>query len=176
MIFSSAREKLAPECRALLDLQRCLGLRVKEVICSGQSLKEWSKVLNSGNHVLTVRDGTKGGRLRDVYIRPDNVSKVKRAVADCLNVLQRQDKLVDSPNLRAALEKHTDRLARAGISGDNSSHSLRRAFAMDQYRFYLDQGYDNKKALSLTSRDLGHGDGRGRWVFNNYIRASMGME
>ena len=175
-IFSVAREKLAQESRALVDLQRCLGLRIKEVICSGQSLKEWSRALNSGNHVLTVRDGTKGGRLRDIYIRPDNVDKVKTAIAECLDVLHRQGKLVDSPNLRAALETHTDRLARAGISGDNSSHSLRRAFAMDQYRFYQDQGYDEKKALSLTSRDLGHGDGRGRWVFNNYIRASLETE
>lgn len=172
-VFSRAREDLAPESRALLDLQRCLGLRVKEVISSGHSLREWSKALSSGNHILTVRDGTKGGRLRDVYIRPDNVEAVRNAVADCLAVLQKQDKLVDSPNLRAALETHTDRLARAGISGENSSHSLRRAFALDQFKFYQCQGYDDKKALALTSRDLGHGDGRGRWVFNNYIRASV---
>lgn len=175
-IFSRARENLAPNSRALLDLQRNMGLRIKEVVCSGPSLKEWSKALENGNHVLTIRFGTKGGRLRDLYVRPDNVELVKSAVADCLAVLQKQKKLVDSPNLRAALETHTDRLGRVGISDDNSSHSLRRAFALDQYRFYQNEGYDDKKALGLTSRDLGHGDGRGRWIYNNYIRTSLETE
>jgi len=175
-VLQAAREKLAPETRSLVDLQWSLGLRVREAVCSGPSLNTWLKTLETGGRVLHVTDGTKGGRVRDVYIRPDNVEAVKSSIIGCLSIFKDIGKLVDSPHLKAALETHTDRLARAGLKGDNSSHSLRRAFAMDQYRFYLDQGYDNKKALSLTSRDLGHGDGRGRWVFNNYIRASMGME
>ena len=32
---------------------------------------------------------------------------------------------------------------------------------------------DDKTALSTLSRDLGHGDGRGRWVFNCYLRATL---
>jgi hypothetical protein len=44
---------------------------------------------------------------------------------------------------------------------------------MDQYKHYLAVGCSEKVALARTSNDLGHGDGRGRWVFNNYIRNSL---
>lgn len=172
-VFRFARENLSQETRAIVDLQRCMGLRVREAITSGTSLKIWLKSIESGKTILTVTNGTKGGRLRDVYIRPDNLEPVKGAILACLSVLSTQGKLVDSPNLKSAMETHNDRLARAGLKGDNSSHSMRRSFAMDQFKFYQNLGYDEKTALSLTSRDLGHGDGRGRWVYNNYLRATL---
>lgn len=175
-ILASAREKSRYDTRALLDLQRCLGLRIREAVVSGVSLKIWLKSIENGNVILTVTDGTKGGRLRDVYIRPDNVEPLKNAISACLGVLSIQGKLVESPSLKSAMETHSDRLARVGIKGASSSHSLRRAFAMDQFLFYQRQGHDEKKALSLTSRDLGHGDSRGRWVFNNYLRATLESE
>ena len=172
-VLKEARENARTDTKALLDLQRSMGLRIREVVSSGASLKKWEHSLNAGNHVLTVTDGTKGGRLRDVYIRPDNVDAVKNAISACLEVVKVQGKLVDSPNLKAAMETHTDRLAKLGIKGEDSSHSLRRAFAMDQFKYYLGNGCAEKQALSLVSRDLGHGDGRGRWVYNNYLKTSM---
>ena len=172
-VFSLAREKSSDDTRALLDIQRVLGLRIREAVSSAASLKVWGKALENENSVLTVRDGTKGGKLRDVYIRPDNIEPVKNAITACLRVLEAQGRLVDSPNLKSALETHTDRLARVGICAENSSHGLRRAFAMDQFKYYLTQGYQEKMALSRVSRDLGHGDGRGRWVYNNYLRSTL---
>jgi len=49
---------------------------------------------------------------------------------------------------------------------------LRRAFCRDNYEYYLGEGHTVKEALMLCSRDLGHGEGRGRWVWNNYLRAT----
>lgn len=175
-VFRAAREKLGPDTGSLIDLQRSIGLRVREAVCSGASLKTWMQTIDSGGRFLHITDGTKGGRIRDVYIRPDNIEATKSAIQSCLDVLKEKGKLVDSPNLKAALETHTDRLARAGLKGDNSSHSLRRDFAYRQYKYYLAEGYDDKKSLQLVSRDMGHGDERGRWVYNNYIRSTLEAE
>jgi hypothetical protein len=41
----------------------------------------------------------------------------------------------------------------------------------DSYEYYSGDGH-NVKERSLCSRDLGHGEGRGRWVWNNYLRAT----
>ncbi len=78
-----------------------------------------------------------------------------------------------SKSLKEAVEQHSDRLVKLGLKGENSGHSLRRAFAMDQYKHYLATGCAEKAALSWTSNDLGHGDGRGCWVYNNYLKASL---
>ncbi|EFA4015927.1 DNA-binding protein, partial [Escherichia coli] len=47
-------------------------------------------------------------------------------------------------------------------------HSLRYAWAQDAIRHYLAQGFSEKESLALTATDLGHGDGRGRWVKQVY--------
>lgn len=171
-VFSSALQKADDSTRALMQLSRTLGLREREAVCSGKSLREWERALSSGQPII-VRDGTKGGRARSVCVRPDGQEGALNAIRAALSVQASQGYLVPSASLKAAVECHSDRLARVGIKGENSGHSLRRAFAMDQYRHYLAAGCDQKTALSRTSQDLGHGDGRGRWVFNNYLRASL---
>ncbi|MGH8040453.1 MAG: hypothetical protein ACREPN_00220 [Rudaea sp.] len=50
------------------------------------------------------------------------------------------------------------------------THALRYAFAHDQYRRYRAEGFSNREALAALSKDLGHGDGRGRWVKSVYLR------
>jgi hypothetical protein len=47
---------------------------------------------------------------------------------------------------------------------------LRYAFAQEQYRNYRKAGFSNREALALLSKDLGHGDGRGRYVKSVYLR------
>ena len=51
-----------------------------------------------------------------------------------------------------------------------AGHSLRYAFARDQLAGYQAQGYSLDEARALTSMDLGHGDGRGRYVERVYSR------
>ncbi|WP_446728909.1 integrase domain-containing protein [Pseudoduganella sp. OTU4001] len=171
-VLQGALSRATESTKALIELSRHLGLREREAICSANSLREWERALSAGQPVL-VRDGTKGGRARSVCIRPEGQSPALAAVRSAISVLSEQGQLVVSKSLKAAIEQHSDRMARLGLKGENSSHSLRRAFAMDQYKYYLSQGCSQKTALARTSNDLGHGDGRGRWVFNNYIRNSL---
>jgi hypothetical protein len=111
--------------------------------------------------------------MRSVFITPDGVEAAKEAVRGALAVLKYQKYLVLSNSLKNALATLSRCLKHLGLSGDNSCHSLRRSFALDQFEYYLAQGCDQKTALQRVSSDLGHGDGRGRWVFNNYLRASL---
>lgn len=175
-VLANAREQAPADTKALIDLQRSLGLRVREAVRCDASLKEWGKALDAGQQSIVVRDGTKGGKIRTVFIRPDNIETVRDAIRDAQAVVKGQGRLVVSANLTAALEQHTDRLARIGIEGENSSHSLRRAFALDQFVFYQAQGLGDKEALVRVSHDLGHGPSRGRWVYNNYLRGTLEKE
>jgi len=167
-----ALERAPADTRALIELSRSLGLREREAIQSANSLREWDRALSEGQPII-VREGTKGGRARSVVVVPEGLERALRAVKAARTVLEQQKQLVISKSLKAAVEQHSDRLAKLGLKGENSCHSLRRAFAMDQYKHYLGAGCSQKVALSRTSNDLGHGDGRGRWVFNNYIRNSL---
>lgn len=172
VVLESALKAAQDDTRALISLSRNLGLREREAISSFKSLKEWERALALGQPIV-VREGTKGGRVRSVYVRPEGVEAASSAVKAALKVMENQKHLVVSKNLKAAVEQHSDRLAKLGLKGENSGHSLRRAFALDQYKYYLSIGCSEKLALARTSNDLGHGDGRGRWVFNNYIKNSL---
>jgi site-specific recombinase XerD len=171
-VFQRALEQVPADTKALIELSRSLGLREREAIQSPNSLRDWERALSQGQLII-VRDGTKGGRARSVVVAPEGLERALGAVKSALTVLGQQNHLVVSKSLKAAIEQHSDRLAKVGLKGENSCHSLRRAFAMDQYKHYLAAGCSQKVALSRTSNDLGHGDGRGRWVFNNYLRKSL---
>lgn len=172
-VLTAALDMAPPDTRALILLQRQLGLRAREAVMSAESLKAWEKALTRGGQP-EILIGTKGGRARTVYIRPDNLESVLVAVRSALAVMKDgREHLIRAVSLKSALEQYGDRLARVGLSEKNSSHSLRRGFACDQYQYYLNAGYSEKFALARLSNDLGHGDGRGRWVFNNYLRASL---
>jgi site-specific recombinase XerD len=172
-VLQLALDRAPADTRALIELSRSLGLRERETIMAGNSLREWARALADGQPII-VRDGTKGGRARSVVVAPSGQERGLRAVKSALAILRQQKQLVVSKSLKSAVEQHSDRLARLGLKGENSGHSLRRAFAMEQYQHYVSQGCGEKVALSRTSNDLGHGDGRGRWVFNNYIKNSLG--
>ncbi|MEE4486010.1 DNA-binding protein, partial [Serratia ficaria] len=57
-----------------------------------------------------------------------------------------------------------------GLGGREASHSVRYAFAREQFKSYVEQGHTQAEARALTSIDLGHGDGRGRYVAMVYLR------
>jgi integrase len=172
IVFQSALLTAPADTHALIELSRWLGLRIREAILSANSLREWDRSLSAGQPIL-VRYGSKGGRVRSVPIRPEGIEPAQDAVKTALAVVKKQKWLVVSKNLKSAIKQHSYRLERVGLHGENSCHSLRRAFAMDQYRYYLQEGNDQKTALARTSNDLGHGDKRGRWVYNNYLRCSL---
>ena len=57
-----------------------------------------------------------------------------------------------------------------GFKGSEASHSLRYQFAREQFAKYLEALGDKKEALAALSMDLGHGDGRGRYCEQVYLR------
>lgn len=174
-VMVGAMEKAAPNTKALIQLSRYLELREREAVMAGDSLDEWEVALSEGRPI-TVRYGTKGGRLRYFMVIPRILDKALEGVRAAQKILRHQESLIVSKNLKAAVEQHSDRLAKLGLKGENSCHSLRRAFAIDKYKYYLAEGCSEKVALSRTSNDLGHGDGRGRWIYNNYLRATLEKE
>lgn len=170
-VFAQAMAQADPETTVMIELQRWIGLRQDEMVQSHKALAVWAKQLEAGRTFVTVRHGTKGGRVRDAALTPENRAKALDAIRRAIEIAKapgRGGYLVDAANGKAACKQAGERFARVGLKGENSSHALRRAYAADQYRHYLTEGYDEPQALSLVSRDLGHGEGRGRWAFNNY--------
>jgi integrase len=176
--FEEARGRLSDGVRACVDLQSALGLRRQESLQSGRSLDHWARELTTARvegrgAFIQVSDGTKGGRSRSTWVPPDRLEKVIEAVNGAREAKSGQY-IVAGVDLKAAKALYSNELSRAGLTGKNSGHGLRRAFAHAQFRHYRDSGFDEANALVRLSRDLGHGDGRGRWVWNNYLSGGEG--
>ncbi|WP_448885233.1 integrase domain-containing protein [Citrobacter telavivensis] len=152
---------------AALGLARLMGLRSQEAVrCSG-SLKTWREALARGDTRLTVVLGTKGGRPRDTLIQ--DTGAVKQALDNAIAVAERRNgRLIDAASLKQAMKYWRNQTLRMGLTGKYSPHSLRYAWAQDDIRRYLAQGFSEKEALAMVAMDLGHGDGRGRWVKQVY--------
>ncbi|WP_279205667.1 integrase domain-containing protein [Obesumbacterium proteus] len=158
-----------PGLAAVVELARLMGLRSQEAVQSVQSLRTWQQALARGEARLTVVFGTKGGRPRDTLIL--DADTVKKAVDHALFVAeQRNGKLIDKPDLKSAMKYWHGQASRIGLTGAYSPHSLRYAWAQDAIRYYLAQGFSENEALTMASMDLGHGDGRGRYVAQVYGR------
>jgi hypothetical protein len=171
-VLARALEQAAADTRAWIQLERCLGLRREEMIESHKSLKQWEAALARGQSFITIRHGTKGGRVRDTVIPAPYRARALEAVRAALEVAVIRSHLVDATTARAAQKQVHERFAALGLTGKDSGHALRRAFCRDNYKYYLSEGHGKPEALALCSRDLGHGEGRGRWVWNNYLRSS----
>lgn len=115
------------------------------------------------------RNGTKGHRPRENVIQ--DTGAVKNALENALTVAEeRNGRLIDRPNLQKAMNYWRGEIAKAGLTGDYTPHSLRYAWTQDALRHYLAQGFSDKEVLALAAMDLGHGDGRGRYVVQVYGR------
>ncbi|EJJ4225688.1 integrase domain-containing protein [Salmonella enterica] len=158
-----------PGLAAALELARLMGLRSQEAVQSAQSLKTWQQTLDRGESRLTVVFGTKGGRPRETMIL--DAGAVKKALNLALSVAEnRHGRLIDKLDLKSAMKYWHSQASRLGLTGAYSPHSLRYAWAQEAIRYYLARGFNEKEALAMTAMDLGHGDGRGRYVAQVYGR------
>lgn len=172
-VLRVALGKAREDTRAILLLEHAIGLRGKEAVMCKDSLKEWKRAIATGQPV-TVRYGTKGGLIRSVFLCPSKAAEAIVAVDTALKVLESQENLVDSCNLKAALATNHRRLKKIGICGDDAQHGLRRSFALETFDYYVDElQLSEKVALSRLAVGLGHGDKRGDMVFNCYLRPSL---
>lgn len=177
-VFAVAREKLSVGVRDCVDLQKELGLRREESVKAYKSLSDWAKALalakDEGRGVfLEVRYGTKTGRERTTWVPPERIEAVQ-AVVSAVVERTRGGPIIVANSEKVAKAHYSNQIREAGMVGHNSGHGLRRAFVHTQYRYYRDTGLSETAALARVSRDLGHGDGRGRWVWNNYLAGGEG--
>jgi len=158
------------EAIVLSELQRSFGLRAQEAVQCAASLASWKAALNDGRPVL-IATGTKGGRARTAVVPESLRDRGIQAVDAALALSEsNQGHLVAAESLRGALSRYGHACRAAGLQGEIGSHSLRYAWAHDRFREYLREGLAHRDALSHLSRDLGHGDGRARYVKMVYLR------
>lgn len=171
-VLEMARVK-DPGMAAALELSRLMGLRSQEAVQSVQSLKTWRQALERGDPRLTVVFGTEGRRPRETIIL--DTGAVRKALDNALTVAEdRHGRLIDKLDLKSAMKYWHSQASHLGLTGTYSPHSLRYAWAQDAIRHYLAQGFCEKEVLAMTAMDLGHGDGRGRYVAQVYGRKDTG--
>lgn len=159
-----------PEVVAAIELQRTFGLRASEAIQSGKSLRDWLTRLESQqseNARVRVLHGTKGGRVRDSTGLNGAIDVLKRAIAACD---KQTGNLFTSASLEGARRSYQRACAKIDLKGEYASHSLRYSYAQDIKAMALRDGLSEAEARSLTSLELGHGDGRGTYVEQVYAQ------
>lgn len=163
---------LSPPAQAVTKLQMALGLRAREAIQADQSLKVWAKQLASGRPI-SVLHGTKGGRPRDVQLHtPEARQRAVEAVQEALKVVRSHpnERIIPSKTIEAAFRSYQRQMNKVGFKGSEASHSLRYHWAREQFSVHLERLGDRKEALAALSMDLGHGDGRGRYCAQVYLK------
>lgn len=162
--------------KAVINLTVELGLRAREVVRSGESLKSWERQIST-NQLVYLHDGAKTGRSRQIYVPPETREKALSAVREMIEVVKEQGgRVIDKDGLDQAMDHLRYRMEKLGIKGDNSFHSLRRDFAVTRYDYYIGAGFSKVEARCRLSVDLGHGDSRqrGTVAWNNYVRSTVG--
>lgn len=162
-------EKRNPGVAAAMQLSCVLGLRTKEAIEACKSVPTWKRALESGQNSVRVIFGTKGGRPRDTIIIDRDA--VKAAITYAEKIMQTQDgKLVDRPDIKKAINTYRHQVRQAGLTGKKAPHSMRYQFSQEAKSFYKQKGFTEKEIFAQVSMDLGHGDGRGRYVKQVYFK------
>ncbi len=158
-----------PGIRACIWLEQNLGLRCEEARQSNfATLKQWERNLERGERIYVIR-GAKNGRER--WVGPADRARALAAVKAALKVAKGNAHGVLIPGtLRQAETQYRNEMHRAGFKGVEAGHALRYAFARTQFSYYLGQGLSEHDAIASVSRDLGHGDSRGRYVQRVYLR------
>ncbi|CAI0838371.1 Integrase [Serratia quinivorans] len=152
-----------------IQLSRYLGLRTEETVQSAKSLKTWRQALLNGQERVRVVFGTKGGRSRDttIFNREKVLSVLDAAIKYCDD---HNGKLIDKPSLHTAIERYRNVVREAGMTGKDAPHSLRYAYSLDAVKHHVNTGMSREEAEALVSMDLGHGDGRGRYIKQVYLK------
>lgn len=174
-VLAAARQNASENVRVVIDLCNGIGLRLREAVCSGPSLETWKKEMEEGQP-LTVEIETKGDRPRAVFLRTEESREIARSAIDrAIEYLKEsgQEFLVESVSLEGAMRNINNYFAELGLEVDNSAHSLRRDFAVREYFHLREEGLTKKEACGKLSLALGHGSSRHRWVWNNYLRATL---
>ncbi|WP_187153730.1 integrase domain-containing protein, partial [Candidatus Erwinia dacicola] len=166
--FRSGGQYQCATTAAVLQLSRCLGLREEEAVQSVKSLKSWKQAIQNNQERVNVVFGTEGGRLRETTVI--DREKTLNAINFAIKVAgENNGKLIDKHNLHQAIGLFRRVAMAAGLTGKNSPHSLRYAYAEDAAKFHGNT-MSHKETLAMVSMDLGHADGRGRYISQVYYK------
>ncbi|SUG31526.1 DNA-binding protein [Salmonella enterica subsp. arizonae] len=136
-----------------------------------QAVQESARLKDPGLAAALELARLMGLRSQEAVRCPQSFSKWKQALDNAIGIAgQRNGRLIDRATLKEAMQFWRKQAERLGLTGQNSPHSLRYAWAQDAIRHYLAQGFSEQEALAMTAMDLGHGDGRGRYVAQVYGR------
>lgn len=159
-----------------LKLERFLGVRGTEALMSTDALKKYAKqarfILEKGVSPIHVKDGTKGGRPRDITVIAQYASETFHAIVDALTfALKNNCFLIQGPpgsKLKGARSKYQRLARKVGLKGEFSPHSLRYRYCTDKLLEMHAAGVPRNEALSFASECLGHGPSRTRFVSSVY--------
>ena len=124
--------------------------------------------LERGEIRFTVVFGTKGHRPRETHSgrwRSEKVLENATAVAE-----QRDGRLIDKPSRQQAVDYWRKEIAKTGLTGYLYPAVIPLCMDAGCAPPISGAGIQSQEALALTSMDLGHGDGRGRYVVRVYGR------
>lgn len=170
--FSKAFSEVEQQDRgvaATMRLAFVFGLRTKEAVEACKSLSTWKRAVVNGDKSVRVVFGTKGGRPRDTTII-DRDEALRAIIYAEKSASERNGKLIDKPGIHQAINRYRYFVRKAGLIGEKAPHSMRYNFARELSIFHKAQGFNEKEVMAMISMDLGHGDGRGRYIRQVYYR------
>lgn len=168
-----------------LKIERYFGHRGLEAIMSPEELKKHA--LEAAKSIrlnvkfgsdaeaaqlpeLTVRDGTKGGRLRQTVVIERYARESLEVIGEVMAFLSTNERLIEgkTKGLKSARAKYCALARKFGLTGQFSPHSLRYRYAVDKLCEMRDEGVSLEDALVLCAKFLGHGPTRGLFVRKVY--------
>ncbi|EEM1820028.1 hypothetical protein GKA92_17870 [Salmonella enterica subsp. enterica] len=148
---------------AIMKLCRGLGLRTDEAILGMASLTTWLKRLNADMPTVHIVFGNRVGNYRHTHII--NRERVREALIFAINVWENEKGGKNGLNKRT-FQKLKDYYQHhfshnVAVKG-YSSHSMRYAWAVEAFDYWISSGLSRKEALYIVKQSLGYGDGGGR--------------
>ena len=134
-----------------IQLSSKLGLRVSETV------KLQGRDINLKENTVHINK-SKGGRSRDVPIRPEDkgyFANLKAQYGEYERICP-----VQSDSINKAIQRTMERTGIADRYKDTSVHSIRKMYAQEQFNRYREQGMEINQALGAVSVDLGHSENR----------------
>lgn len=176
--FSKAFSEIEKQDRgvaATMRLAYIFGLRTKEAVEACKSLSTWKRAVENGDKSVRVIFGTKGGRPRDTTIIDRDEARRAILYAE-KEAAERNGKFIDKPGIHQAINRYRYFVRKAGLVGEKAPHSMRYNFARELSAFHKKKGFNENEVMAMISMDLGHGDGRGRYIKQVYYRNSQEAE
>jgi hypothetical protein len=162
-----------------LKLERYLGLRGTEAMMSTSALNTYAKqahvIMQQQLSPIHIKDGTKGGRPRDVAVIGQYAQQTFDAITKALTFAVENGGFLiagkPGTGLKGARAMYHRLAAKFGLIGSYSPHSLRYRYCVDKLLELCAAGVPRSEALAFASACLGHGASRTRFVSSVYGRS-----